>query len=230
MIFDFKFWHYFARQGDLIHNLHETTMQKFNQRLAWIFAFGLLLFAVREIWGMNTASLTPYLAGGMWEDYTLARWTSLAGTLLWAGLYMAFHTYGVAYLFMLLTKMRLRPALVMQSYVLALLLIEKALLFLVFAVAGYTMPVSLFSFGPLAATFLDMPYLTFFFNQLTVFTALIIAFQYRFVRSFTEIAPKKILFVLILVYVLVALAIAGLSYVPIDEMLGDFTRGGASVE
>jgi hypothetical protein len=131
---------------------------------------------------------------------------------------------------MLLTKMRLRPALVMQSYVLALLLIEKALLFLVFAVAGYTMPVSLFSFGPLAATFLDMPYLTFFFNQLTVFTALIIAFQYRFVRSFTEIAPKKILFVLILVYVLVALAIAGLSYVPIGEMLGDFTRGGASVE
>lgn len=205
-------------------------MQKFNRRLAWIFAFGLLLFAVREIWGMNTASLTPYLANGLWSDYTLARWTSLLGTLLWAGIYMAFHTYGVAYLFMLLTKMRFRPALVMQSYVLALLLIEKALLFLVFAVAGYTMPVSLFSFGPLAATFLDMPFLTFFFNQLTVFTALIIAFQYRFVRSFTEVAPKKLLFVLILVYVLVALAIAGLSYVPIDEMLGDFTRGGASVE
>lgn len=205
-------------------------MQKFNRRLAWIFAFGLLLFAVREIWGMNTASLTPYLANGLWSDYTLARWTSLLGTLLWAGIYMAFHTYGVAYLFMLLTKMRFRPALVMQSYVLALLLIEKALLFLVFAVAGYTMPVSLFSFGPLAATFLDMPFLTFFFNQLTVFTALIIAFQYRFVRSFTEVAPKKLLFVLILVYVLVALAIAGLSYVPIGEMLGDFTRGGASVE
>lgn len=205
-------------------------MQKFNRRLAWIFAFGLLLFAVREIWGMNTASLTPYLANGLWSDYTLARWTSLLGTLLWAGIYMAFHTYGVAYLFLLLTKMRFRPALVMQSYVLALLLIEKALLFLVFAVAGYTMPVSLFSFGPLAATFLDMPFLTFFFNQLTVFTALIIAFQYRFVRSFTEVAPKKLLFVLILVYVLVALAIAGLSYVPIGEMLGDFTRGGASVE
>ncbi|MGO1057631.1 hypothetical protein ACTL32_00735 [Planococcus sp. FY231025] len=205
-------------------------MQKFNRRLAWIFAFGLLLFAVREIWGMNTASLTPYLANGLWSDYTLARWTSLLGTLLWAGIYMAFHTYGVAYLFLLLTKMRWRPALVMQSYVLALLLIEKALLFLVFAVAGYTMPVSLFSFGPLAATFLDMPFLTFFFNQLTVFTALIIAFQYRFVRSFTEVAPKKLLFVLILVYVLVALAIAGLSYVPIGEMLGDFTRGGASVE
>lgn len=205
-------------------------MQKFNRRLAWIFAFGLLLFAVREIWGMNTASLTPYLANGLWSDYTLARWTSLLGTLLWAGIYMAFHTYGVAYLFMLLTKMRFRPALVMQSYVLALLLIEKALLFLVFAVAGYTMPVSLFSFGPLAATFLDMPFLTFFFNQLTVFTALIIAFQYRFVRSFTEVAPKKLLFVLILVYVLVALAIAGLSYVPVGEMLGDFTRGGASVE
>lgn len=236
MTFDFKFWHYFARHGDLIHNLQENEIRKFNQRIFGIFALGLLLFALSEIWGMNTKSLTPYLAEASWDAYTLARWTSLMGTLLWAGFYMAFHTYGVAFLFSKFTKMTFRAALVMQSYVLAILLIEKALLFFLFAVAGFTMPVSLFSFGPLAATFLDntifnYTFIMFFFNQLTIFTALIIAIQYRFVRSFTDFSPKLILLLLILLHTAVALAIGAFSaYVPLEEMLNDFTRGGASIE
>lgn len=235
MTFDFKFWRYFARQGDLIHNLQENTMRKFNQRLFWIFALGVLLFALREIWGMNTRSLTPYLAEESWDAYTLARWTSLVGTLLWAGFYLAFHSYGVAFLFSKLTKVTFRAALVMQSYVLAILLIEKALLFFLFALAGFTMPVSLFSFGPLAATFLDHSifnhtFVTFFFNQLTIFTALIIAIQYRFTRSFTSYSPRLILSLLILLHILVALFIGLFSaYVPLDEMLSGFTRGGASI-
>ncbi|CEG21965.1 hypothetical protein BN1080_00885 [Planococcus massiliensis] len=230
MIFDFKFWHYFTRQGELIHNLHESEMRRFNQRLAWIFALGLLVFALREIWGMNTSSLTPYLAAGEWDTYTLARWTSLAGTLIWAGLYLAFHSYGVAYLFARITKMPWRSALVMQTYVLALLIIEKAITFVIFAVVGYTLPVSMLSFGPMAASFLDVPFLTFFFNQLTLFTALIVAVQYRYVRSFTEYSPKKVLFALILIHVVVALAVASFSLIPLDEIIADFTRGGASVE
>ncbi|MDN7244731.1 hypothetical protein ACSFXN_01375 [Planococcus sp. 1R117A] len=236
MIFDFKFWHYFTRQGELIHNLQENEMRKFNQRLAWIFALGVLLFALREIWGMNTTSLTPYLTEASWDAYTLARWTSLAGTLIWAGLYLAFHSYGVAFLFSKLTKMTFRAAIVMQAYVVALLVIEKALTFFLFAVTGFTMPVSLFSFGPLAVTFLDNTlmnhsFLIFFFNQLTIFTSLIIAVQYRYVRSFTAFSPKLILLLLILIHIVAALAIAAFSaYVPIGEMLSDFTRGGASIE
>lgn len=230
MIFDFKFWHYFTRQGELIHNLKETEMRRFNQRIVWILALGVLVFALREIWGMNTGSLTPFLASGMWDTYALARWTSLAGTLIWAGIYLAFHLYGVALLFNKITDMPWRAALVMQSYVVALLIIEKALIFLLFAVAGVTMSVSVFSFGPMAATFIEVPFLTFFFNQLTVFTALIIAIQYRFVRNFTEISPKKLLFGLILIHTIVALIVAAFSFIPLNDLLMDFTTGGASVE
>ncbi|RNF40323.1 hypothetical protein EEX84_04980 [Planococcus salinus] len=205
-------------------------MRNFNRRLVWILVLGLLVFALREIWGMNTASLTPYLSSGMTDVYTLARWTSLAGTLLWAGVYLAFHSYAVAFLFHKIAKMPWRAALVMQTYVLSLLVIEKALIFLLFAVPGVTLSVSIFSFGPLAATFLDMPFLTYFFNQLTIFTALIIAIQYRYVRSFTKISPKVILFVLILLHIAAALLVASLDFVPLDDMLNDFTRGGAGVE
>ncbi len=230
MIFDFRFWHYFTRQGELIHNLQNGEMRHLNKRLGWILTIGILVFALREIWGMNTTSLTPYLAQGQWDEYTLARWTSLAGTLIWAGIYLAFHLYGSAFLFSKFLKMSWRSALVMQAYVVSLLVVEKALTFFVFALVGYTMPVSLFSFGPLAATFVGIAILIYFFNQLTIFTALIIAVQYRYIRSFTKYSPKLILFGLIVLHILVALAVASLSYIPLGEMLSDFTRGGPSVE
>lgn len=230
MIFDFKFWHYFSRQGELIHNLENSEMRYFNRRLTWIFALGILLFALREIWGMNTASLTPYLVAGDYDTYTLARWTSLAGTLIWAGIYLAFHTYGAAFLFSRILKIPWRPVLVMQTYVTAILIIEKALLFFIFAVLGYTTHLSLFSFGPLAAMLLDHSMVIYFFNQLTIFTSLIIAIQYRFLRNYVKFSPKVLLFGLIMVHVLIALAIGALSLVPLTDMLDGFVEGGVPVE
>lgn len=232
MIFDFRFWRYFGRQGELIDNLKNSEVRNFNSRLTWILVLGVLVFALREIWGMNTASLTSLYAAGLWDEYTLARWTSLGGTLLWAGFYLAFHVYVVAFLFSKLTKMTWRAAIVMQSYVVAVLLIEKALIFILFALFGYTTTLSMFSFGPMAATFINFPnqyvdhFLMYFFNQLTIFTALVIAFQYRYVRSFTEFSPKAILFILILLHIFVALFVAAFSLLPIADMLQGFTEGG----
>ncbi|WP_422123989.1 hypothetical protein DHX103_04030 [Planococcus sp. X10-3] len=225
MIFDFKFWHYFARQGQLIHNLENSEMRFFNKRLGWIFALGILLFALREIWGMNTSSLTPYLVAGDFDTYTLARWTSLAGTLIWAGIYLAFHTYGAAYLFSRILKTPWRAALVMQTYVTAILVIEKALLFFIFAILGYTTYLSLFSFGPLAALLFDHAFIILTFNQLTVFTSLIIAIQYRFLRNYVEFSPKLLLFGLILLHLIIAMMIGALSFVPLADMLEGFTEG-----
>lgn len=225
MIFDFKFWHYFSRQGELIHNLENSEMRYFNRRLGWIFALGILLFALREIWGMNSASLTPYLVAGDYDTYTLARWTSLAGTLIWAGIYLAFHTYGAAFLFSRILKISFRPVLVMQTYVAAILIIEKALLFLIFALLGYTAHLSVFSFGPLAAMIFNHSVIIFFFNQLTIFTSLIIAIQYRFLRNYVKFSPKLLLFGLIILHVLVALAIGAMSLVPLSDMLEGFTEG-----
>lgn len=205
-------------------------MRNVNKRIACIIALGLLVFALSEIWGMNTDSLTPLLAAGMWDAYALARWTSLAGTLLWAGFYLAFHLYGAAFLFSKILKMPWRAAIIMQTYVTALLLIEKGLLFVLFALTGFTMSVSIFSFGPIAATFLDNHFIIYFFNQLTLFTSLIIAVQYRFIRSFTKINPKLILFGLIMLHILVALIVASFSLIPVDEMLSGFMEGGNPFE
>lgn len=230
MISDFRFWHFFSRQGQLIHNIQNTEMRNVNKRIACIIAIGLLVFAISEIWGMNTDSLTPLLAAGMWDAYTLARWTSLAGTLLWAGFYLAFHLYGAAFLYSRILRMPWRAAIIMQTYVTALLVIEKGLIFVLFALTGFTMSVSIFSFGPIAATFLDNNFLIYFFNQLTLFTSLIIAVQYRFIRSFTKINPALILFGLIMLHIFVALIVASFSLIPVDDMLSGFMEGGNPFE
>ncbi|KAA0959253.1 hypothetical protein FQ085_03550 [Planococcus sp. ANT_H30] len=205
-------------------------MRNVNKRIACIIAIGLLVFAIGEVWGMNTSSLTPLLSAGMWDAYTLARWTSLTGTLLWAGFYVAFHLYGASFLFSKILKMPWRTAIIMQMYVTALLVIEKGLIFLLFAVTGFTTSVSFFSFGPIAATFLDNHFLIYFFNQLTVFTSLIIAVQYRFIRSFTKTSPKLILFGLIMLHIFVALFVALFSLVPVNDMLSGFMEGGNPFE
>lgn len=230
MISDFRFWHFFSRQGQLIHNIQNTEMRNVNKRIACIIAIGLLVFAISEIWGMNTDSLTPLLAAGMWDAYTLARWTSLAGTLLWAGFYLAFHLYGAAFLYSRILRMPWRAAIIMQTYVTALLVIEKGLIFVLFALTGFTMSVSIFSFGPIAATFLDNNFLIYFFNQLTLFTSLIIAVQYRFIRNFTKINPALILFGLIMLHIFVALIVASFSLIPVDDMLSGFMEGGNPFE
>ena len=231
MIFDFSFWRYAFNQQALIHNLKEAEMRKFRSRLIWILAAGILVFAIRELWGIGTASLTPLLAAGDWDTYTIARWTSLLGTLLWAGLYLAFHTYIVAFLFSKIAPMPWRAAIVMQVYVTGLLILEKVLLLAVFAAAGYTLSVSFLSFGPLAATFLDEPFLVLFFNQLTIITAIVIALQYKYVKSFTEKKPWAILFVLILLHVIGALIVAYIGLVPLGDILSIFTgEGGVPVE
>ncbi len=227
MISDFKFWHFFFNQGQLIHNLRQTEMRHINKRIAVILALGWLVFALPEIWGMNTGSLTPLLAAGMFDAYTLARWTSLAGVLLWAGLYLSFHLYIAAFLYSRIIGIPWKAMLVMQAYVTSLLILEKGLIFGVFAWNGFSMAFSPFSFGPIAVSFLDNSYLIYFFNQLTLFTSLIIAIQYRFIKNFSRVSPAVILLSLIVIHVLSALFVALFSLLPLDDMIRDFMQGGS---
>lgn len=227
MIFDFRFWRYLANQQELLDNLGSATMRDFKKRVGMVGLFGLLLFITQELWGMNTQHLTSVYAFGGLDLYSLVRLVSLAGIILWGILYMAFHFFGIAFLLNRITGIKLSILAVLQLYVVGILLIEKALLFLIFTLTGLTTPVSLFSFGPLAATIFDHPFLIFFFNQLTVFTALIIALQVRFIRVFTEMNPRNILMIVFLIHIVMALFTASISILPLEEWYVRYVEGGA---
>ncbi len=227
MFFEFRFWHYLTKSQELANNLRTSSMRGFNKRIFLVIVFGVCLFFVREIWGMNTESMTSLLVTMSTIDFTIARIASLVGEIIWSFIYMTFHLFGIAYLLSMITKIPFKQLIPIQLLVTALLLFEKALILLVFFMRGETANVSFLSFGPLAVTFLENEYLIYFLNQLTITTALIIALQLSFIRTYNEISNRKhILFILIALHLIMALLTAAIGFIPMDKVLSLLVAGG----
>ena len=231
MFFNFTFRHYLTNPHHLAEQLQTASMRGFKSRIILVFLTGLLLFGVRSWWGMGTESLTSLLTTMTTTDFVIARYASLFGSLCWSVIYILFHFLGFAYILNLVTGIPFKKLLPLQLLITGLLLMEKALIFFVFAVKGATANVSFLSFGPLAATYLETKYLILFLNQLTITTALIIALQYRFILSYTQFTQKKrLLWLLIAIHITMALITAAIGFVPAESWLDTITGRGAGNE
>ncbi|MGN7385563.1 hypothetical protein [Sporosarcina sp. SAFN-015] len=227
MFFDYRFWHFLTRPYELASQLQTGTMRHFNKRLFIVFLAGIILFAIREIWGMGTEALTSLMTTMTTTDYIIARYASLAGTFIWSILYIAFHSFGVSLILSTLTKIPYQKLVPLQVLVTGVLLMEKAVLFIVFALKGVTVGLSFLSFGPLAVTVMENWYLILFMNQLTITSALIITLQYRFIRGFlVDGRWKEQLWILIGLHVAMALITAAVAFIPFDSILNSLFGGG----
>ncbi|ARF14883.1 hypothetical protein [Sporosarcina ureae] len=235
----YGYWRSLVYPDRLAVEIGQGTVTGFKRRVFSVFILGIILFVLRDMWGMNTGTMTYILANGSLDEFTIGRITALVGAILWAIIYMSFHFWGVAWILSMLTKIPFKPLLKLQLVVTGLLLIEKLINFLIFAVAGKTAAVSILSFGPLAVTFLDNWYIILFVNQLTIFSALIVAVQYRFI-SFSKVETslvgeevvehkgirKQALWMLIALQVVFALITAAVGFAPIEKMLNLLMIGG----
>lgn len=231
MFFDFKFWHFLANPQYLARQLQTSSLRGFGKRVVFVFLFGSVLFAIRDLWGMNTQTMTPLLTTMTASDYTLARYASLVGAALWAIVYILFHFLVFSYILHFVTGIQFTKLLPLQLLMTGLLLIEKGLVFLVFVMKGVVANVSFLSLGPLAVTFIDYPYLVFFLNQLTITTVVIIALQYGFIRAYTgPVSRKGLLWILIGIHTFMALFTAAVGFVPAEILFELITGGGAGNE
>ena len=227
MFFNFTFRQYLTNPHRLADDLQTSTIRGFRKRIVFVFLAGLLLFGARSWWGMGTESLTPLVVTMTTADFTLARFASFIGSLIWSIIYISFHFFGFAYIVHLLTKISYKKLLPLQLLVTSLLLMEKALIFLVFVSKGATANYSFLSFGPLAATYLESKYLILFLNQLTITTALIIALQLSFIRVFMgESKRKPLLWSLIGIHIVIALLTAAVGFIPMETLFDLIFDGG----
>lgn len=225
MFFNFKIRHFLANPRQLALELQSGSMRGYWQRVAAVLLVGLLVFSLRSYWGINTASLTSLLTTST-IDYTLARYAALVGAMIWSVVYLAFHLFGVAYALSFIIGIPFKALLPMQLLMTVILLIEKLLVFLVFYMTGQATTVSFLSFGPLAATYLELPFLIILFNQLTITTAIIISYQYRFIQLYSGMSKKyRLLFTLIGIHLLMAIFTASLSLLPIENMFESIFGG-----
>lgn len=230
MFFNFTFRHFLLNPDRLASELKHSTMQAFWRRVALVFFISFVLFSLRSFWGMNTEKLTVLMATST-ADYTLARYAALFGSMIWSALYVAFHLFGIAYVLSFIIGIPFKKLLPMQLMMTLLLLVEKAIIFLVFYLTGTSMSLSFLSFGPLAATYLELPFLVYFFNQLTLTTAIIIGYQYHFIRKYGDFFKKsRLLLTLIGIHLLMAIIVASVGLLPIEDLVNKIIGGGAGNE
>lgn len=230
MFFNFTIRHFLTKPKKLASELDTSSMKGFWSRVVAVFIAALLLFSLRSLWGVNTENMTALLTTST-ADYTLARYASLFGSMIWSVIYMSFHLFGVAYALSFIIGIPFKKLLPMQLLMTVLLLLEKLLLLLVFYSTGMATNVSFLSFGPLAASFLELPFFVFFLNQLTITTAIIIGYQFSFIQSYGNITRKyRLLFILIGIHLLMAIFTASISLLPIEDLFHNIFGGGIGDE
>lgn len=230
MFFNFTFRHFLLNPSRLASNVKQSTMTGLWQRIMLIFLAGLLLFSLRSLWGINTENFTQYMTTSV-SDYTLARYASLLGSVIWSVIYIAFHLFGIAFVISFIIGIPFKKVLPMQLIITALLLLEKTILFLLFYFTKTATNLSFLSFGPLASTFFDLPFMIFLLNQLTLTTIIIIIYQYHFISTYERTHKKyRLLLLLIAMHLLMAIFTASIGLVPIENLFDKIVGGGAGVE
>ncbi|MHA6259020.1 hypothetical protein ACXYMX_03790 [Sporosarcina sp. CAU 1771] len=231
MFVHFNFMHFLMNPDDLANKLKSSSFRGFKLQVVLVFLIGVVLFSIREFWGMGTEAMTPLLTTMSTADYTIARFVSLFATVGWSLIYMSFHFFAFAYIISLVANIPYKHVLPLQLLMTSLLLVEKALVFIVFAMQGATASVSFLSLGPLAMTFMENDFLILFFNQLTLTTAVIIILQYKFIATYIEVNNKvKLLWVLIGIHLFLAVLTASVGFIPQEGLFNYLTGGGVGNE
>jgi len=223
MFYHYKFWHSLTHPTIFTQAMEAGEIRGYKKRAITVFILFMLLFAIREFWGMGTESLTSLFAMNQQDEYYTARLLSMVGAIVWGIIYYCFHYYGVTYILYLITDIPYKWIQKVQLYVMAFLLIEKTILFAVFYAVGYSTTFSFLSLAPAVQQVFDKDVVLFIINQLTVTTVLTIFVHYTFLSKWEEASDRKALLAKIIVLqVLMAVFVGLISVLPLQEWI---TRG-----
>jgi len=223
MFYHYKFWHSLTHPTIFTQAMEAGEIRGYKKRAITVFILFMLLFAIREFWGMGTESLTSLFAMNQQDEYYTARLLSMVGAIVWGIIYYCFHYYGVTYILYLLTDIPYKWIQKVQLYVMAFLLIEKTILFAVFYAVGYSTTFSFLSLAPAVQQVLDKDVVLFIINQLTVTTVLTIIVHFTFLSKWEEASDRKALLAkIIILQVLMAVFVGLISVLPLQEWI---TRG-----
>ena len=146
---DYRFW-YFLRHPDSLTYILDKELDSYKikgyiKNVAVLLILTMLLFAIRDVWGMYTVRFTEIFVSNKQDQYIFARYVSFLGAILMGAVYFAFHYYVVPCFLSILTDLPYRWIQKVQLYVIVYLLIEKLLTFAIFRIVGFTTLFSPFS-------------------------------------------------------------------------------------
>lgn len=219
-MFNYSIWRTFVKPAPF-HNALQQEMEfkGYKLRVFLVFLLTTVFFLVRDLWGLGTEQATALFAQGFMNEYVTARYVSAIGATLLGMLYFAFHYYVVTYFLYLLTELPYKWIQRVQVYTICILLIEKLIHFIVFYNVGYATNLSFLSFAPVLAQWTTHEFTLFLVNQLTVGLVAVIAVQHTFLKKWNDGSKVALLFKIIFVHIIIAIFIAILSVLPLQDWL-----------
>lgn len=221
MDYQFRFWHSLFNPGKLAFALdneeQDYQIKGYQSRFFIILGLTILFFVIREIWGMGSENLTSLWAANLEQEYIISRYLSLFGAIIKGILFFAFHYYFISLCLSILTDQSFKAISKIQVFVIASILLEKLILFIIFALSGFTTPISFLSLGPISTYLTNDSFIIYFFNQLTIATAATIVIQYSFLSKWEEESKGLLLTKIIAIQIFFALVTAGISVLPLYD-------------
>ena len=223
MDYQFRFWHSLLDPSKLAFALdnHEQNyhVKGYYSRFFTLLGLTIFFFAIRNIWGMGSENLTYLLAINLEEEYIVSRYLSVAGAVIKGLLFFTFHYYFISICLAILTDQSFKAISKIQIFTIAIILLEKAILFLVFALSGFTTALSFLSLGPISTYLTNESFVIYFANQLSIATAATIFIQYSFLSKWEEESKGLLLTKIIGIHIFFALVTAGISVLPLYDYI-----------
>ncbi|MFC7684616.1 hypothetical protein [Ureibacillus sp. GCM10028918] len=223
MDYQFRFWHSLLNPSKLAFALdnqeQDYHIKGYRYRFYVLLGLTVLFFVVRGIWGMGTENLTHLFAANLEEEYIVSRYLSVIGAAIKGLLFFVFHYYFISLCLSILTDHSFKAISKIQLFVIASILVEKVIVFLVFSMSGFTTAISFLSLGPVSTYLTDDSFVIFFFNQLTIATAATIFIQYIFLSKWEEDGKGLLLAKIIAVQIFFALVTAAISILPLYDYI-----------
>ncbi|MCM3387995.1 hypothetical protein M3649_07580 [Ureibacillus chungkukjangi] len=221
MDYQFRFWHSLLNPSKLAFAVdnqeQDHRLKGYHSRFFILLGLTISFFVIRSVWGMGSENLTHLMAENLEEEYIVGRYLAALGAAIKGLLFFAFHYYFVAICLAILTDYSFKAISKIQIFVIASILLEKAILFIVFAMSGFTTAISFLSLGPISTYLTDESFVIYFFNQLSIATAVAIFIQYSFLSQWEDESKGLLLTKIIGIHIFFALVTAGISVLPLYD-------------
>lgn len=223
MTYIYPFWNTLKNPSSLTYLLEKEEdhgpLQGYKKSVFLVLLVAILLFVLRDIWGMYTERLTEILGQGFIDRYILARYVSIVGAVLLGILYFVFYYYIVTYFISLLTDIPYKWIQKVQLYVISSLLLFNFLELIIFSVIQFVPIFSPFSLAAIVAQYTSNLWTLYFFNQIAFSTFITIVIQYIFIEQWFEGGRKSLLLRLIVLQIFIAVIVATFSTSPFIEWI-----------
>ncbi|UII55644.1 hypothetical protein LS684_18770 [Cytobacillus spongiae] len=178
---------------ELFFQLHKAEVIKgLKPRIFLLFVFSIIIYAMSAFYGMGTESISKELAELPRSEFETRKLLFMLGKIAWAILYTAIILFVPAAFFWVFTDLPFNKVVVIQLIAACLLLLEKALVFLVASIWGLNRFSSPFSLGVVSQYVIEYEFLIYFFSFISIFSVWTIYFQYNGIKKISNKEPKMV--------------------------------------